>query len=134
MGLTFEDGIAKGFEALEDRFAVALMMYAKTSAASLESYAREHAPWTNRTGHARQRLTCEESVADNGYKLTLSHGVDYGLYLEGTNNPKLSTGYSNELSGAVAELAFEKKYAIIQPTIRSKGPKVMEGLNKLLEK
>ena len=91
----------------------AIAMYADNAALTLQNYAREHRPWTDRTGHARQRLTGSVARVSQGYQIILAHGVDYGKWLE---------------------LAHEKKYAIIQPTIQAKSPEVLSGFNKLLER
>lgn len=91
----------------------AIAMYANNAAITLQNYAREHRPWTDRTGHARQRLTGSVARVAQGYQIILAHGVDYGKWLE---------------------LAHEKKYAIIQPTIQAKSPEVLSGFNKLLER
>lgn len=91
----------------------AIAMYADNAALTLQNYAREHRPWTDRTGHARQRLTGSVARVAQGYQIILAHGVDYGKWLE---------------------LAHEKKYAIIQPTIQAKSPEVLSGFNKLLER
>lgn len=91
----------------------AIAMYADNAALTLQNYAREHRPWTDRTGHARQRMTGSVARVAQGYQIILAHGVDYGKWLE---------------------LAHEKKYAIIQPTIQAKSPEVLSGFNKLLER
>jgi hypothetical protein len=48
-------------------------------AGQMEGYAKTNAPWTDRTGHARQGL--HGGVDDRGgqYVLYLSHGVEYGI-------------------------------------------------------
>lgn len=88
----------------------ALMMYAETKSVQLKSYMQNNRPWTDRTGQAKRMLNAETEKVVQGVKIKLSHGVDYGIWLE---------------------LANEKKYAIIEPTIRIKGPEVMKGLNNL---
>lgn len=95
------------------RAEMALNMYATNAALKLQNYARDNALWTDRTGHARQRLTGTVSRISSGYRIALAHGVDYGIWLE---------------------LAHEKRYAIIQPTILVNTSEVMAGLNKLLER
>lgn len=107
------DGLTEGLKRLSNQVDPALRLYADTSALTLQNYAREHRRWTDRTGHARQRLTGTATKVVNGYKLTLSHGVDYGVWLE---------------------LANEKKYAIIQPTILAKSNQIMLGFSRLLER
>lgn len=91
----------------------AVRMYAETQAKNLEGYAKEHRPWTDRTGDARKRLTGYVTEIPNGYRINLAHGVDYGIWLE---------------------LAMEKRFAILEPTVRLRGPEVLRGLQGLLDK
>jgi len=101
-------------DSLESKSEQAIRMYAETSALKLQNYARDKAPWTDRTGHARQRLTGTSGKVQKGYQLTLAHGVDYGIWLE---------------------LAHEKRFQIIPPTIQYVGPsEIMPGFQKLLER
>ena len=90
-----------------------LKMYCDTKAKELQGHMKQYAPWTDRTGEARRRLSGTASKQSSIYRITLAHGVDYGIMLE---------------------QAHEKRYAIIEPTIRLEGPKVMKGFDKLLEK
>lgn len=107
MGLDFDvNSIRESLEAFKDAALEDLDLYCSTAAASMESYAKEKAPWQNRTGHARQRLQGKSVRSEESWTITLSHGVDYGVYLE---------------------QAHEKKYAIIQPTILFKSPEIMSG-------
>ena len=98
---------------LESRAPMAMHMYAKTGAQKLESSAKQRAPWTDRTGHARQRLKGTVEGVATGYKLILAHGVDYGIWLE---------------------IANEKRFAIIIPTIQREGPRIISGFERLLDK
>jgi hypothetical protein len=51
--------------------------------AVFEAYAKEKAPWTDRTGNARQSLhSYVEELAGDTVRLYLSHGVSYGIFLE----------------------------------------------------
>jgi len=45
-------------------------------------YAQEVHPWKNRTGDAERNLSYELTVSGATFSLVLSHGVDYGIYLE----------------------------------------------------
>ncbi len=107
------ENLLKGLSDCENKAQVAMLMYAQNGALKLQNSARKNAPWTNRTGQARQRLSCETEIVENGYREKLAHGVDYGIWLE---------------------LAHEKRFAIIEPTIQKEGPAVLSGFNKLLEK
>ena len=113
-GFEFDPGdMIDKLNAAATKSEAAIAMYAENGALMLQNYAREHRPWTDRTGHARQRLTGSVSRMTSGFEIVLAHGVDYGVWLE---------------------LAHEKKYAIIQPTIQAKGPDVLSAFNKLLER
>ncbi len=65
-------------------------------AGQLEGYAKTHAPWTDRTGHARQGLHGGVDMRGEQNVLYLSHGVEYGIWLE---------------------LAHGGNYAIVRPTV-----------------
>lgn len=106
-------GLEAGLKSFMGKSEAAIRMYAETAAVDLQSHMRDNAPWTDRTGHARQRLTGTVTKVTGGYKITLAHGVDYGIWLE---------------------LAHEKRFAIIQPTILIKSNEVMTGFEKLLER
>lgn len=80
-------------------------------------YARDHAPWQDRTGEARSQLGVEvsggfQSWSKNAASLTLYHGVDYGIWLE---------------------VRWSGRFAIIIPTIEVMGPKLMEKLERITE-
>lgn len=105
--------LEKGIDMLMGKSDAAIRMYAETAALKLQNYSRDKAPWTDRTGHARQRLTATVARITKGYRITLAHGVDYGIFLE---------------------LAHEKRFAIVQPTILANSSDIMAGFNKLLER
>ena len=106
--------LVKGLEKFESKSDAAISAYAQTSALKLQNYAKQHHPWTDRTGHARQRLTGSSYKVEKGYELSLAHGVDYGIWLE---------------------LAHEKRFAIIDPTINYVGNnEIMPGFQRLLER
>lgn len=92
------------------RIDAALGMYCDTKAQEFQDYAKANRPWTDRTNQARQTLKGEAKKMPFGWRIQLSHGVDYGLWLE---------------------LANEKQYAIVEPTIRLKSQEVIKGMNTL---
>ena len=63
--------------------------------------------------YARDKAPWTALTVANGYKLRLAHGVNYGIWLE---------------------LAHEKRFAIIQPTILANTSEIMEGFQGLLER
>lgn len=132
------DNLFDGLENFEVKFDKAMNMYCDTSCKKLEGYAKEHRPWTDRTSQARQRLISSYTTLKNGYRLQLAHGVDYGKFLEATNNPNWKNQKSpdgkNQLTGLQAEFAYERKFAIISPTIRQKSPEILKGLKNLFDR
>lgn len=108
------EGLVKGMAKLQDRFDAAVHMKMQQYASDLQSYAQTHARWTNRTGEARRRLKGSYQATHNGYRLTIAHGVNYGIWLE---------------------LANEKRYAIINETVEVVGQqKIMPNWQKFLDK
>lgn len=91
-----------------------VLMYAATKASEIESKMKINRPWTDRTGMAKALLSAKVSQPNsNIVRITLAHGVDYGIWLE---------------------LANEKNYAIIAPTIDEEGPRIITDLNDLMNK
>jgi hypothetical protein len=66
----------------EDRLLAAVLQLARYFEPILEDYAKEHKPWQNRTGNAQQSLFTASELANDVVTLYLSHGVEYGIYLE----------------------------------------------------
>lgn len=98
----------------KEKLSIAIQMFAVTKAPQLQAYMQTHRPWTDRTGMAKATLRATVSKKDNHtVRITLSHGVDYGIWLE---------------------LAHEKRYAIIAPTLTTQGPKLYQQLAGLLSK
>lgn len=48
----------------------------------LTNYAKQNAKWEDRTGNARQALYSVVEDANGRVTIYLSHGMDYGVYLE----------------------------------------------------
>lgn len=102
----------KGMDSLSEKMGAAVLMYAATKASELKAKMQANRRWTDRTGMAKARLDAKVSrPKTNIIRITLSHGVSYGIWLE---------------------LAHEKKYAIIAPTINQEAPRVIEDLDNLL--
>lgn len=65
------------------RVRLAVLSVADFLAPMMEQYAKENAPWTDRTGNARQGLQgFVEEVSQTIVDIYISHGVDYGVFLE----------------------------------------------------
>lgn len=112
-GLEFDgEALYNGLSSFEEKAILAMQMYCETAASDLEGYMKQNRPWTDRTAQARQRLSCYVEKTSTGFRLVLAHGVDYGIWLE---------------------LANEKKYAILEPTVRLKGPEVVREFKGLVD-
>lgn len=80
----------------------------------IEGAMKTNAPWTDRTSNARNGLRAQAVKDDDGeYTILCTHSVEYGIYLETSN---------------------DAKYAIIMPTITSMGPRVMATLTGILDR
>lgn len=91
--------IQRGLLEYERRVNSALMQLAEYLARIFEQEAKREAPWTDRTGNARQRLHAfTRAISQDVVEVWLSHGVEYGVYLE---------------------TRFQGRYAIIWPTIEA---------------
>ena len=76
-------------------------------AAKMEAHAKRHAAWTDRTSNARQSLFGVVTKEGDNVVLILSHGVDYGVFLE---------------------LANQGNFAIIGPTLQQHYSEIMEAV------
>lgn len=95
----------------ETKSKVAIKMYAEQGARKFENYAKNNRPWTDRTGHARQRLRGWVEVLPQKVRIHIGHGVDYGVYLE---------------------LCHERRYSILQPTVNAMSGEILKGYQNLL--
>lgn len=106
--------LKKNLDKMSEKLGAVILMYAATKASELQSQMKMNRPWTDRTGMAKATLNAKVSQPNkNTVRITLSHGVDYGIWLE---------------------LAHGKNYAIIAPTIREEGPRIVGDLNNLMSK
>jgi len=79
-----------------------------------QNFMRANAPWTDRTGNARQGLFARYfRTGDFSFVIVLWHSVPYGIWLE---------------------LAHDRKYKIIEPAWRRTGQQVMSDLNRVMGK
>lgn len=109
-----KSNLKKNLDKMSVKLGAAILMYAATKASELESKMKQNRPWTDRTNMAKTLLKARVSQpSKDTVRITLSHGVDYGIWLE---------------------LAHEKNYAIIAPTIREEGPRIIKDLDNLMSK
>ena len=111
-GVVFDDRLLTAKLLMIDAKAMtaiaAVMAY---RAPSVVAYAKQHAPWTDRTSNARNGLYATAERGGDSFRIVLGHGVPYGIWLEVKNSGQ---------------------YAVIKPTIQNQGPVVMGALSAVL--
>lgn len=109
-----ESTLSAGLDKMATKLGAVVLMYASTKAIEIEAKMKQNRPWTDRTGMAKATLNTKVSqLSTNILRIVLAHGVDYGIWLE---------------------LAHEKNYAIIGPTIEQEGPRLVSDLDNLMSK
>lgn len=89
-----------------------LLMLMQTAASKMESWAKQNAPWTDRTGQARQRLTGQAYWEDSSIVVAaIAHQVDYGIWLE---------------------LAHQRQYAILEKALDEHRGEIEDAVKTLL--
>ena len=109
-----ESTLKKNLDKMSVKLGAVILMYSATKASEIEAKMKINRPWTDRTGMAKALLNAKVSQPNkNTVRITLAHGVNYGTWLE---------------------LAHGKNYAIIAPTIRDEGPRIVSDLDNLMSK
>lgn len=109
-----ESTLKKNLDNMSVKLGAVVLMYAATKASEIEGKMKLNRPWIDRTGMAKALLTAKVSQpSERIVRITLAHGVEYGIWLE---------------------LANEKNYAIIAPTVNEEGPRIVSDLNDLMSK
>jgi hypothetical protein len=113
-GFSFDTSRFKSAKEMDRKLNRAIFGVARYWDGRVESHAKQHAPWSDRTTNARSGLSAEAvKLSSSVFAIILSHAVTYGIYLE---------------------TRWNERYAIILPTIRTYAPKVMRTLNKILDR
>jgi hypothetical protein len=104
------------FANLAQAYAIAIHQGVKTLAerysVEIEAWIKSNAPWTDRTGNARQTLYSEVTdIANSAAIIIISHGVEYGTFLE---------------------LAHGGSYAIITPALDHFIPRIWRDVRALV--
>lgn len=109
-----DNGIVMGLESVQNRASQNFVQYMRRRADEIEVYMKQNHPWQNRTGRAERGLhTSVDEVVTGGEAL-----VQIGLlHDEGT-------WYWRHL-----EYGMGRRFAIIEPTQRVFGPKLLNELN-----
>ena len=117
MGITFryrESTLNRNLDRMAEKAGAVILQYCQTKAPIIEAEMKGTRPWKDQSGGAKATLNVRVSNPEpNIVRMTLAHGKDYGIWLE---------------------LANEKNFAIIEPTLRYSGPEVVEELQGIFEK
>lgn len=106
--------LESGLNRLGTKLGAVILMYASTKASLIQSQMKTERPWTDRTGMAKALLNVRVSQPNaTTVRLTLAHGVNYGIWLELANN---------------------KNYAILQPTIEKEAPGLVKDMGDIMSK
>ena len=107
-----ESTLAKNLDKLAVKIGPAVLWYAGTKAGIIQEEMKERRPWTDQSNEAKATLSAKATMPNaETVRITLAHGVDHGKWLE---------------------LAHEKKYAIIGPTIKRVAPEIVEDLDGIM--
>lgn len=96
-GMRWEGNLTARLNQFGPKAKRAMVASAGYVAPQAESYMKQNAKWTDRTGNARQGLGAQVVAERNKVAVVLYHTVPYGVYLE---------------------LRWGGKYAIIEPTMQ----------------
>lgn len=104
--------LARNIEEYGDKVLVAVHAVAEYMAQKIEDYAKVNAPWTDRSGNARNLLRGEvDKLAEDMVVIYLIQGVDYGKWLE---------------------ICHGGKYAIVMKSLEAHYHEAMAMLRRLL--
>jgi hypothetical protein len=93
------------------RLYAAVVQLAEFFASKMEGYAKQHAPWTDRTGHARQGLVARVFPTAAAVTIVLASLASYGIWLE---------------------IAHQGRWQIVLPTIRAHAGEIAAALQRLV--
>lgn len=89
VSVTVDDRIvAQNLGEMSERLKTQLQVLGQATGQKIQEYAQANAPWTDRTGDARQRLKYNSEINENGLTISIFHQMEYGIYLELCNNEK----------------------------------------------
>ncbi len=114
-GFTWDISPLEAFEPMFDQYERAVRLAVKQVCAyfapQIETWMKENASWTDRTGNLRQSLHAEVEEMVNEIAINFDYGLDYGVYL----------AYGNA-----------GKFDIIRPALDHFAPQVIQMLQQVL--
>lgn len=112
-GVRFEGDLLANVRKFDLHVAMATRAAAEYIAPQAEAHMKTNAPWTDRTGAARNGLHAKVVGGNDVIGIVLYHSVPYGIFLE---------------------VRWNGAYAIILPTIQEYAPKFLDTIGKLVFK
>lgn len=106
------DEVKKNLHEWADRQRAAVITLANNWAGQLEGRAKTTAPWTDRTGNARNGLFGGVEVKGTEVFIRLGHSMEYGIFLE---------------------LANDGRFAVLKPIIDQAVPEIYDSYKRLWE-
>ncbi|KGG81068.1 hypothetical protein Y919_02560 [Caloranaerobacter azorensis H53214] len=103
----------RGLAEAETKMKAAVGVYADSAGKKMEAHAKQNAPWTDRTGQARQTIEGGHEWQGNKCIVYVAGNKEYSPYLEFAN---------------------EKKYATLYPTVKKMAPEILKGMAGLLNR
>lgn len=95
------------FDQKVDKIVTAAIAFHATRAVA---YAKQNAPWVDRTSNARNGLFARPERDAPTYRIIIGHSVPYGVWLE---------------------VRWAGRYQIIRPTVDHEGPELMDTVSKM---
>lgn len=92
------------------KFKASMPIVMRSVASQIKAYAKANAPWTDRTGNARQGLQYRTNISDSEIEIVLYHTMEYGFWLE---------------------LAHQRRYKILEQSIQAKAPELVDAIRRL---
>lgn len=101
----------KGTSEAQLRMMFAVEKYGQAAAAKLEAKAKADAPWTDRTGLARQTITGVSDWVGEGLRVGIAGNMHYSTYLEFKN---------------------DGRFAVLWPTLNGMSAEILQGMANLI--
>lgn len=112
MGFRFDPSASlKKMVEIKQRSMFAAEQVAKSTAARMEGEAKRNAPWTDRTGNARQTIRGVSGWAGKKLRCGVTGNMEYSPYLE---------------------LTHAGQNAVIWPTVQANKQKIMDAYRKVV--
>lgn len=78
--------VIQNLTGMKGRFMNQIKVLGNATGQKMKAYAQTNAPWTDRTGDARNRLDYKSEKDETGVTISIFHQMEYGIYLELSNN------------------------------------------------